>query len=171
MVEWTTKILSIISSENTLKRREFKGLDPYLLSFLGLSLAGINKASWTKTNNQSMGSKVDSKRRSTKRLEKSAKGIIVESGLDLADELQELEIGINGGKDCNISNFQTLPIFQPNRNNSACGGRRRPWKKDTRSVSLSISEPESSSARSIIRLSLDFRRAEEVGRNMPHRLP
>lgn len=36
MANWAAEIISIISSANALKRREFDGLDPYLLSFLEL---------------------------------------------------------------------------------------------------------------------------------------
>lgn len=39
IAEWTVELISFISSANILKRREFDGLDPYMLSFFELSLA------------------------------------------------------------------------------------------------------------------------------------
>lgn len=58
MAEWATEIISIISSVNALKMRDFERLDPYFLSFLGLGLARINKNSRTETNNQNVGPNV-----------------------------------------------------------------------------------------------------------------
>lgn len=110
MAEWAAEIILIIALANALKRKEFDGLDLYLLLLFELGRAKVSEASRSITRGQRSGQSIGYKRRPIENIKGPAKGVIIENEINLTDDLQEIKIG-NKGEEAQDISFQTPPTF------------------------------------------------------------